>query len=98
MAPVAIVLPRRASASSPVSRSAMMPEPTTAATRNAVPSASAARRRPRPKRSTDTLRQTRSGAACSRRPISSSRFCSESRSMLASGRLVKIEILLVIMR
>src|ERR1700733_11223671 len=44
-APVGIVLPSSASATSLVRLSAMMPEPTTVATRNAVPSASAARRR-----------------------------------------------------
>src|ERR1700722_4065443 len=48
-APVGSVLPRSAKATSLVRLSAMMPEPTTVATRNAVPSASAARRRLRSK-------------------------------------------------
>src|SRR3954470_17952894 len=47
MAPVGRVLQRSASATSLVSVSAMMPEPTTVATRMPVPSASAARRRGR---------------------------------------------------
>ena len=48
MAPVGSVLHRSASAPlPPASFAAMMPEPTTAASRNAVPSASAARRRPK---------------------------------------------------
>src|ERR1700732_3039474 len=45
IAPVASVLPSSASATSFVRLSAMMPEPTTVATSNAVPSASAASRR-----------------------------------------------------
>lgn len=45
IAPVAKVLPNRASAVSCVRRLAMMPEPTTAATRMAVPKASAVTRR-----------------------------------------------------
>jgi len=50
MAPVAIVLQRSASASFPPDRrSAMMPEPITAATRSAVPRASAVKRRARSK-------------------------------------------------
>src|SRR5258708_19026612 len=44
-APVGSVLPSSAKATSLVRLSAMMPEPTTVATRKAVPSASAARRR-----------------------------------------------------
>src|ERR1700722_5400451 len=47
MAPVGNVLQSRASATSLVSVSAMMPDPTTVATRIPVPSASAARRRGR---------------------------------------------------
>src|SRR5206468_12663434 len=47
MAPLGNVLQRSASATSLVKDSAMMPEPTTVATRMAVPSASAARRRGR---------------------------------------------------
>ena len=47
MAPVGSVLQSRASATSLVSVSAMMPDPTTVATRIPVPSASAARRRDR---------------------------------------------------
>src|ERR1700736_1277080 len=45
IAPVAIVLPSSASATSLVRLSAMMPEPTTVATNSAVPSASATKRR-----------------------------------------------------
>src|SRR5437764_15293906 len=45
IAPVGSVLPSSASATSLVKVSAMMPEPTTVATNNAVPSASAANRR-----------------------------------------------------
>ena len=44
IAPVGIVLPSSASAVSLVNVSAMIPEPTTVATRNAVPSVSAATR------------------------------------------------------
>ena len=48
IAPVGMVLPRSAMATfPPASCSAMMPEPTTVATRSPVPSASAARRRAR---------------------------------------------------
>src|SRR4029077_10270100 len=48
IAPVGIVLPSSASAwFPPARRSAMMPEPTTAATRREVPTASAASRRTR---------------------------------------------------
>src|SRR5207302_1985366 len=47
IAPVGNVLPSSARATSLVKLSAMMPEPTTVATNNAVPSASAARRRGR---------------------------------------------------
>src|SRR5258708_2020523 len=47
IAPVGIVLPSSASATSLVRLSAMMPEPTTVATKSAVPNASAAMRRGR---------------------------------------------------
>ena len=45
IAPVGMVLPRRATATSSVKVSAMMPEPTTVQTKNPVPKASAVRRR-----------------------------------------------------
>ena len=66
IAPVGSVLPSSASATSLVSVSAMMPEPTTVATSSAVPSASAARRRCKSKGGI-SLRQLVRLAARSRR-------------------------------
>ena len=92
IAPVGIVLPSSASATSSVSRSAMMPEPTTVATSMAVPSASAARRRGKIKY------HDAQPAFGNSRPISSRRFCSASLSRVFIGRLMKIEIRLLSMR
>ena len=97
IAPVESALARSETASSAESASAMIPDPTTVARRAAVPAASVATRRGKSK-ATRTI-YARSEAGSSRRsPISRRRFCSDRRSMLASGRLVKIDMRFIIIR
>ena len=67
IAPVAMVLPSSARAMSLVSVSAMMPEPTTVATRSAVPSASAASLRGRSKVTAMAQAASVAGAAATER-------------------------------
>ena len=92
IAPVGSVLPSNASAVSSVSRSAMMPEPTTVVTSSAVPSASAA---DAPVHIVDTGAQPAFGLLP---PMSCSRLCKASLSTMSIGRLVKTEMRLFIMR
>ena len=73
IAPVGSVLPSRASAMSSVSRSAMIPEPTTVATRIAVPAASATSRRERLNVTPVSLPWA--GCGRSRRAASAARAC-----------------------